>query len=224
MKKILLLLLSFLTLTAQSIPFSSTIEQRIEKAFLTTYPTMHIEKISLKLLSPLPKESSISFEDVTLTKAALKRAKGNFTLVVRYKKRLRKLYGSYTLTATIPVYKAARNIPADTLLTKEMLLATRIPFTYLYKDPIDASVLGTYRLKHTVKSGKILNRSDLKCDFAVNRNDTVTASLQEGGLRITFRAKALQNGKIGDNIKIKKGYNTLLKARVTAKGEVEVVE
>jgi len=223
-KKILLLLLFCLTLYADPVPFSDKIEQQIKERFLSAHPNMQIDKITLKLLSPLPKGAPISYESVILPKAALKRAKGNFTLVIRRKGRIRKLYGSYILAATIPVYKSTRKIPANALLDEGMVTATKIPFTYLYKEPIDASAIGHYRLKHSVKPGKILMLCDLKSDFAVNRNDNVTASLQEGGLRITFRAKALQNGTIGDIIKIKKGYNTLLKARVIVKGEVEVIE
>ena len=225
MKKLLFLFFALLLpLCAEPIPYLSQITSTITHRFQEHYPQMQIERLEVKLLSPLPKKSPLYYRRTILTDASLKRAKGSFTLILSTGTRERRLYGSYHLYATLPQLLAASDLPSGSLLTAANTHLVRRPFTFLYHEPIPASSLGKIRLRHFVKAQKPLSRSDITQDFAINRNDTITAILQEGALKLTFRAKALQNGAIGDVIKIKKGYNRLLKARVLSRGRVEVVE
>jgi flagella basal body P-ring formation protein FlgA len=79
--------------------------------------------------------------------------------------------------------------------------------------------------KRALGPGDLLNRNWLQEDRLVLHGETVRCLGQSGGIRITMLARALQNGKLGDRIRVRNiDSDRTITAVVTGHGEVRVVQ
>jgi flagella basal body P-ring formation protein FlgA len=78
--------------------------------------------------------------------------------------------------------------------------------------------------KRALAPGDLLNRNWLNENRLVRNGETVRCLEQSGGIRITTLARALQNGKLGDRIRVRNiDSDRTITAVVTGQGEVRVV-
>lgn len=78
--------------------------------------------------------------------------------------------------------------------------------------------------KRALGPGDLLNRNWLNENRLVRNGETVRCLEQSGGIRITTLARALQNGKLGDRIRVRNiDSDRTITAVVTGQGEVRVV-
>ncbi len=224
MKKVSLLLLFTLSLFATTLQ-ESKIKEMLHQKFQTTYPQMQFHKITIKPTSTRKNRfAAYEVQNITITRESLKRAKGSFMVTLKKGEKIRKTYYKYRIDATIPLYKSSTLIQKGRVITPETAELTEIPFTTLYHKPFDASDFNRYVAKQPIKEGTILSMEKLKRSTDIQRNDEVTALIRDGGVQLRFRAKALQEGNVGDIIRIRKDYKKRFKARILSNTTVEVVE
>jgi len=78
--------------------------------------------------------------------------------------------------------------------------------------------------KRALAPGDLLNRNWLNENRFVRNGETVRCLGQSGGIRITTLARALQNGKLGDRIRVRNiDSDRTIVAVVTGQGEVRIV-
>lgn len=222
MKTILILLFSNIFLFAVSLDH---IKQKLQHTFLTAYETLQIQQIEITPLTKLPKDlSSYTLEQISLSNAALKRNSGNFSAVLSKSSRKKRIYLKYNLKASIHVWKAKNDIPRGKFLQTGLLKKASVPFNTFYKQPIDASYIEKYRSKRLLKEGSVVYASDVDKILAVKRNDLLIATLKDAALAIEFSVQAVQGGDIGDVIKVRNNHKKILRAKITSKKRVEIVE
>jgi flagellar basal body P-ring formation protein FlgA len=77
--------------------------------------------------------------------------------------------------------------------------------------------------KRALGKGELLSQSSLEQPGLVRSGETVRLVLESGGLHMTVLARALQNGKLGDPIKVRNiDSDRVITAVITGRGEVRV--
>jgi flagella basal body P-ring formation protein FlgA len=99
-------------------------------------------------------------------------------------------------------------------------MTTSIKFTNFYDKPI-LKVKG-YESKTFIPKGKILVSRLVRGIPAIHRGDIVEAVVKDGRIELNFLAKALQDGIVGESIRVKRDGYKILKAKVISSGLVEI--
>ncbi|PIZ31669.1 MAG: flagella basal body P-ring formation protein FlgA [Alphaproteobacteria bacterium CG_4_10_14_0_8_um_filter_53_9] len=77
--------------------------------------------------------------------------------------------------------------------------------------------------KRSIKPGVPILRTHIKQDYPVNRNSSVTFTYQRGGIQLTGTATALEEGSLGESVKIlNPDTRTTLAATVTGPAQVKI--
>jgi len=201
------------------------IEKYISDKFLKTYPNMHINSLTIKRYSKLPKDfDSYKLSEIYLAKNNLKREKGNVSVTFTKNGQKRKIFYNFTLDATVDVLRANQNIQKGKTLTDDLVDFISIKFTNFYQIPITAYHLNRYKAKTSIIEGKILTYRHISKLTAVKRGDILTATLRDGGVIVSFPAQALKDAYIGDVIKIKRNHNSFFKAKIISQTQAEVIK
>ncbi len=223
MKIIILLFLSIVTLFANPTQ-EHKIKEVIKQKFTEHYPTLHIQKIDIKATSTLIKKlQNFKVADVIVSKDDLHRNKGSVMVSFIKNSKKRKLYFKYHITATIDLYTASQRIEKNRLISSDVSSLDTINFTKLYHEPITDNQLNQYCAKYTIKEGTPITHEKLKKESLIKRNEHISAIIQDGGLVLNFTAIAMQEGNIGDIIKIKKDYKKSFKAQIISNTTVKVL-
>ena len=224
MQRILfLLLLPFLLYaTPQQ---EEAVKQALHQKFETIYPTLTIERIEVKPSSGLIKRlHDFQVDKVTITKDNLRRAKGNVLVTLKKGEKKRKVYFKYQIFADIALYKTNRPIQRGSTITPNDVSLATIPFKTLYHKPLTDDAFYHYVAKQNIKEDRIVTLEKLKRATDIQRNDKVTAVIKDGALALQFQVKALQDGNVGDIIRVRKDYKKQFKARVISNTQVEIIE
>ena len=216
----------FLPYLLQATPLpTKNIKKVIQDSYIKHYPTIKIESIRVTQFGKTPKNfNQFKEQEIIISTPSLKKEKSTISVVYSSPQKDKKIYFKYQIKATIGLYKANTLIQRNTLLTLENSHFEQIPFTNLLAQPINEHHINQYTTKRTIKKNKIITISDIKKSIDIIKNQKITATISEGELKITFQAKTLQSGTIGDVIKIKRGKNTIFKAIIKSKNSVEVID
>ena len=84
---------------------------------------------------------------------------------------------------------------------------------------LSASTLVT---KVQIRSGEILTKRQFNAISLVKKGQMLNAVLSEGGVKIIAEVKALEDGNLGDMIKIRTKENKILQATVSGKDEAVI--
>ncbi|MFC2073702.1 flagellar basal body P-ring formation chaperone FlgA [Campylobacterota bacterium] len=194
------------------------VEKEIEAYYLSHYPNMKIDSIQLDpngTITELPKEYTLMFKPHA-------HRYNHSSLQLTSNESNERYFLSYTILATIKVFKASHNINRGKILTYIDLKHTNEPFTRLTGIPLQRISKSPVRLKKRLQKGKIIYEHDVEALPYVLKNKPVYVRLTNGNVHLEFQAKSLQDGKVGDMISIQKKDNTRLKAKVVGKNLVEI--
>ena len=78
-----------------------------------------------------------------------------------------------------------------------------------------------YEAKHRLKAGLIVTQRDIQGLYFVKRGSNVVVTLNDSGIEITFSAKALQSGRMGDMISVLH-ENKKIRVKVSGKNRAEI--
>ena len=102
-------------------------------------------------------------------------------------------------------------------------LVKKVQFLNFKAAPLSDSSNHQYQSKFSLKSDYILTQNDVEQLSVVRRDDVVNAFIEDGRVAISFEAVALQDGKEGDTINIRKlTDNKELKAKVVGLKRVNI--
>jgi len=221
----ILFLLIFPFLLIASPQQKAKIKEQLRQKFQQTYPTLTINHIEVKPSSKLIERlRDFHVENVTVTKDNLRRAKGNVMVTLKKDKKERKVYFKYQIFADIALYKTNRPIQRGSTITPNDVSLATIPFKTLYHKPLTDDAFYHYVAKQNIKEDRIVTLEKLKRATDIQRNDKVTAVIKDGALALQFQVKALQDGNVGDIIRVRKDYKKQFKARVISNTQVEIIE
>ena len=221
---ILLIMIALTSLQAKSHDIL-TIQTAIENKFLEYYPNLTIKSLEIKPLGRAPRNfETYQVEKITISKASLKRNHGTLSVLYTSPTKKKKRFFKFELDATLPVYVSSRYIKKNTPINEHYIQLQEVPFTYFTAKPIDAHYLYDYESKRSIKEGKILTVHDLRHILDVKRGALVNATIYDGNVILTFKVKTIEEGNIGDIIRVKRGHYKKLSAKITSKTTVDILE
>ncbi len=193
------------------------ITEALKKEFLTKYPTLKIKSLSLyprSYLTKLPKTFSLSLQKQTLYKNY-----STFSIVTPDHKMI---FFDYILDADIDVVVTTKIIKRHEQISFENTKIKSVKFLSFKADPLTNIANHQYQSKFSLESDDILTQNDVEYLSIVRRDEYVIASIEDGGVSITFSVIAEQDGKEGDIISVRKSDGKKLRAKVVGLKRVEI--
>lgn len=90
-------------------------------------------------------------------------------------------------------------------------------------DPRQTDWVRGMRLRHPVRAGQLVLRTDFEPAPAVARNDEVQLAVQVGTIRLVTSAVAFEDGAIDELINVRpEGVTDMVRARVVGRNEVQI--
>ena len=221
---VLFLILFSCSLEANSAQ-SNIIKTAIENKFLEIYPTLSISEITIKPLGKMPKKfQNYHIDTIFLSHASLKRNHGTFSILYTNGKKNKKRFFKFHLNATIGVYISQRNIKRAQPINNNYVFFKEISFKNIPTRPITQQYFYDYESKRNIKEGKIISINDVRRILDIKRGALIDATLHDGSVILTFKVKAIEEGNIGDIIRVKRGHYKKFNALITSKSNVDIIE
>ena len=221
----LLFVLSFTSVLHANPLDIATIETAIHDKYIQRYPTLSIASLQVSPLGREPKNfQRFQIEKITISKASLKRNHGTISVLYTYGSKKKKRFFKYTMDGSIGVYLSKYYIKKDHIINENYVEYQEIFFKRFPAQPIDAQYFDDYASKRSIKKGKIITIHDLKRVLDIKRNDILNASLYDGNVQLSFKVKAINEGNVGDVIKVKRGHYKKFQALITSKNTVDILE
>lgn len=134
----------------------------------------------------------------------------------------KKIFFNYDVTATVLVYISKKKIKKDVELSVLNVSKKSIILDKFVDKPIQNVTKGLYQSKRHLSKNKILTIRDVETFQIVKRDSLINVSLKSNHMTISFSAKALQDGKENDIIRVQKNNGTRVKVRITGKNRAEM--
>ena len=168
--------------------FAGVIEDKIYAIYKKAYPTLQINKITLKNDIPT------NITSINTSNINIKKSSG----VIRVNNK----YLFYDIDGDISVLKTTSSINKGAILSASNITLSTIKFKNFYDTPLTS--VHNKSSKFYIPQGKIIYNYMLTSPNLVLRNSPITIVSNSGEIEITFQAIALQNGRCGDSIRVKK--------------------
>jgi flagella basal body P-ring formation protein FlgA len=193
--------------------------------FKTTYPTMSLNSLHIAPIGSKPRGyEHYKMKTIYISKASLKKSSGTFSVLYTDGIKERKRFFKYLVDAKIAVYKASQYLKKGTPLDESDLSYEEILFDNIRFTPITKKNIYGYSAKRDIKVGEIITTKDIKIIPDVKRGQSLEATLYSEGVFVNFSVTAMQDGLIGDIIRVKKGTKKSFKARIISPSNVDIVD
>lgn len=134
----------------------------------------------------------------------------------------KKIFFSYTMYAMLSVYVSRDNISRGTELSNLNTKKKSIMLNKFRAMPLESIEEHTLEAKHRIKSNTVLTTRDAVGLYLVKRGATVSVSLKNNGINISFVAKAVTSGRFGDIITVQNSKEKKIKVRVIGQNRAEM--
>ena len=208
---------SYIQFTQKSPINLEDLKNQLQNYYIQHYKNIKISNIELTsnhYLTHLPKEYTLSFpRNAYLSKRGVFYIKTN---------KNKKIFFHYTVDATISLYEAKKEIQKGEELSFLNCKKKSIMLDKFRAMPLLELPRGRYEAKHRIKKSTLLTKRDVTGLYLIKRGSSVSVTLQDGGVSITFSARALQNGRYGDTIALREHNNKKIYVIVTGKNRAKV--
>lgn len=196
------------------------------KKFQELSPYVIIEtppRISVKASLP-PDFKRYQLVDIVLSNTTLKKTSGSFAAVFSVGNKERKLYFAYDIQAKVRVFKAKRNLLNGTILTNDDFETTFVSLDNLPTHAIVQDIGDNLIVKNSIKEGQVLTDYLFDIRRLVYKKEAIKALYKDDGLVIEVPATLLDDGDLGDTVKIKTEQGKVLNAKIISSKEAIIVE
>lgn len=207
---------TILLLSLQLFSYEQKLKNYLDKKFTSYYPTMTIKKIDIKANNDIPK--GYKLKKVYFPKNSLKRENGNFSAIFSDGESDKRIYFKYFIDASVQVLLANMDIRSKTPLSMDFFTQIPLKFDNFYDKPV--TNVSKVEAKTFIVRGKILTSRMVRKIPDIHRNDEVTAEARDGSIVLDFPVRALEDGRVGEFIRVKRGNKTILKAKVLSSNKV----
>ena len=195
------------------------IQMHFLKAISDEYPGISVSDLSISPQNKLP----VNFKDLVFKNIFLSdqnNQKGVFRASFEdVDLSLKSLYFKFSFNAKMPVFIAINSMNTNHILSLLDYQPTMIEFSKWPRDALSGLSAATLITKIQIKSGEILTKRQFNAISLVKKGEMLNAVLIEGGVNIIAEVKALEDGNLGDMIKIRTKDNKILEATVSGKGQ-----
>ncbi len=206
----------FLLIISSLFSYEEELKSYLHRKFIAYYPTMTITNITINANNNIPKNYKL--KRVFFQKNSIKRERGNFSAIFGDKKNEKRIYFKYFIDASVNVLMANFDIRNKTPLERNFFTKISIKFNNFYDKPVIK--LDNIETKTFIQKGKILTSRMVRKIPDIHRNDTITAEARDGRIILDFTVRALEDGRVGEYIRVKRGSKKILKAKVLSSNKV----
>ena len=193
--------------------------------FKTTYPTMSINSLHIAPIGSKPRGyESYKMKEIYISRASLKKSSGTFSVLYTSATKERKRFFKYLVDAKIAVYKANRSLKRGTALDEGDLSYEDKVFDNIRFTPITQNNIYGYSARRNIRDGEIITTKDIKIIPDIKRGQSLDATLYSEGVAVNFSVTAMQDGSVGEVIRVKKAHNKSFKAKITSSSSVDVLD
>ncbi|WP_263832927.1 flagellar basal body P-ring formation chaperone FlgA [Sulfurospirillum oryzae] len=205
---------------------SDAIENAFLKKFQEVSPFVLIEeKPRISAKSSLPVDfKRYQLVGIHIPDTMLKKSNGTFVAIFKVGDKERKLYFSYEMNAKVMVFKAKRNLLNGKILTNDDYESFLVSLEALPIRAVINEIPQNATTKTVIKEGQILTDYHFDVKKTLSKKESVKALLKEEGLVIEVQATLLEDGDIGDVVKIKTDQGKTLNAKIVSAHEVIILE
>lgn len=127
------------------------------------------------------------------------------------------------VTAIGRYWVAAEDIPVGTLVTESMLEPRSGDLTALPRQAVldENAAVGRVTTRSLAR-GSIVQDSQLQAPWLIQRNRTVSVEAIGQGFRVVRQGEALQDGALGDTVRVRMGNRSVLTGVVAGSGIVKI--
>ena len=190
---------------------------KIKKLYKRKYSFITIKNISVQpnvYLEKLPSQYTIHFE-----KSSYLSNRG--ILYIKTLKR-KKIFFHYLINAKVTIYQAKQNIKRSTHLENRNCQKKDIILDKFRAMPVQDINKHQYQSKYNIGAGRTITVRNVTGLDLVRRGSQINIFIDYANMQISFSAKALQNGELGQTINVRNREGKKMKVIVTGKNIAEV--
>lgn len=201
---------SYINFTLKSPIDTSFMEAKVREHYEKSYKNIEIEKILItprSFMQTLPKEYTVHLKNRDfLSNSGVLHIKTSDN---------KKLFFDYEIKAYLSVFISKESIEKEYKISPINYMPKKILLDKFRDRPLQSLEQTSMQAKRRIPKDTILTIRDVELLDLVKKDSTITVSMSSEGMNILFSAKALQDGKLDDIIKIQNSSQKILKARVT---------
>ncbi len=189
----------------------------VKEFFMSHYKNIGFSVINIQprtYLLELPKHYTVQFQK----KAYLKK-KGTLYIKTEDNK---KIFFNFNIKATLPVVITNKQLKRGDELSRLNCKKKSIILDKFHAMPLQIVPYRKYEARHRIKQGAILTKYDILGLELVKRGESVNVTTQDGTISISFQAKADQNGRLGDTIRVINMHGKRINAVVIGRNRAEI--
>jgi flagella basal body P-ring formation protein FlgA len=208
---------SYIKFTKQSPVDNSKVQKMLKDYYEKKYLHIDIQQMNLTprgYITSLPEQFTINFQ----SKSHL----SNMGTLFIKDKQNKKIFFDYEILANVDVYIASKNMKRGEELSFINSTKKSIILQKFIAMPLQELEESAKQTKKQFKKGDIITLRDIQTLSIVKRGSAINVNLNSADMAISFTAKALQDGKMGDMIDVQKSNNKKLKVLVTGKNTAEI--
>jgi len=207
----------YIQFTKQSPINRSKIIAQIKKLYKTKYSSITIQNISVEpnvYMEQLPSSYTVHFQENSyLSRKGM--------LYIKTPKR-REIFFHYLISAKVTIYQAKNSIKRGVQIDNRNCQKNSIMLDRFWAMPIQDINRHQYQSKYNISAGRVITVRNVKPLDFIRRGSVVNIFMDEANMQITFSAKALQNGKLGDTINVRNRDGKKIAVVVTGKNRAEI--
>lgn len=208
---------SYINFTLKSPIDTSFMEAKVRENYEKNYKNIEIERILItprSFMDTLPKEYTIHLKNRDFLYSS-----GVLHIKTSDNK---KLFFDYEVKAYLSVLISNESIEKEMKISPLNYNSKRILLDKFRDRPLQSLEQTSMQAKRRIPKETILTIRDVELLDLVKKDSTITVNMSGEGMNIAFSAKALQDGKLDDIIKIQNSSQKILKARVTGSEMAEL--
>jgi len=133
-----------------------------------------------------------------------------------------KYFFNYYIKAYITVYESREKIKKETKITPLHYKQKKVILDRFRAKPLQNIENIPLQAKRHIPKNRILTYNDVESLEVVRKDAMINVTMLKEGMVITFSAKALQDAKVNDIIKVQNSNGKILKVRVTGNNRAEL--
>ncbi|MEM0928840.1 MAG: flagellar basal body P-ring formation chaperone FlgA [Pseudomonadota bacterium] len=185
---------------------------------------------ALRISSVLPADADIRLVTMTQVRGAVETIEissfdphtGRFTAIIGHGSNRKGISGRASVT--VPVVVTRAGVRRDHTLTASDLEVRHVPYSQVPATAFAAVAdLEGYAVRRSMPAGRPIRDEDVGAPRVLNKNDSVEIVYRSGGLELSVRGRALEDGGRGDVIRVAaQGGGDIVSAEITGPGVVVV--
>ena len=209
---------NFISFIKKSPIDTTIIKIKLQEYYQKKYKIIDIHSIDIE-----PRSYMTSLPDDFIVETKSKNyLKKDGILSIKTKDR-KKVFFNYMIDAHVDIYVSRKKINKKEELSAINSTKKSIILDNFKAKPIQEIDRNSLQAKHNISKDKILTIRDAQALSLVRKGSQVNVSFTRDNINISFSAQAIDDGKLGQTIRVQKTNGKKIKVKVTGKNKAEII-